>query len=639
MILDPPEPRTVFENSRRLTGPNRHFASTGAVLDVTTEVLGAIAHDPAAHARWQRLTRSMCVALGWSGDTMALRHQSGTLLAIAAPGDQLFTATEINEWAWEQACEFFSGFSELKNASPHGLAFDQIHAKGADFSAARVIFQAQAVAEKNSAVAVSALVNAARQHGLPVFVDEISVSIGAGAGSHTWELTALPTPAEVPWAALYNIPTALVTGSNGKTTTVRLLAAMLAAMLAAGSKLGTSVAVGYSCTEGVVVGGKQVESGDYSGPAGARTVLRHPDAQAAVLETARGGILRRGLAVEAADVAIITNISADHFGEYGIDNMDDLADVKLVVARALKKREPAGTLVLNADDPVLLSRAADFTGRVAFRVALFALDDNNPQLVRIRKKSDAATCAVRAGELLLARDGMVSNLGKVAEMPLTMGGVAAYNIANIAAAALAAAALGVDAQTIAHVLMHFGDSRHDNPGRLERWNIAGINVLIDYAHNPDGLANLLRVSQSIQRQQRGRLGLLLGQAGNREDGAISELAQVAAEYKPDLIVIKEIASMLRGREFGEVPHLLQKSLTQSGYAIENIRTMPDEVDAARVLLQWAQADDVLVLPIHQKPARTELITLLDAMVASQWQEVSPLPARLDCVPLNDERES
>ena len=234
---------------------------------------------------------------------------------------------------------------------------------------------------------------------------------------------------------------------------------------------------------------------------------------------------------------------------------------------------------------------------------------------------------------------MVSNLGKVAEMPLTMGGVAAYNIANIAAAVLAAAALGVDAQTIAHVLMHFGDSRNDNPGRLERWNISGINVLIDYAHNPDGLANLLRVSQSIQRQQRARLGLLLGQAGNREDGAISELAQVAAEYKPDLIVIKEIASMLRGREFGEVPHLLQNSLAQSGYAIENIRTMPDEVDAARVLLQWAQADDVLVLPIHQKPARTELITLLDAMVASQWQAGSPLPARLDCEPLNDEQEN
>ncbi len=635
MILVPPEPLTVFENSRRLTGPNRHFASTGAVLDVSTKVLGAIAHDPTAHARWQRLTRSMCVALGWSGETMALRHQSGTLLAIAAPGDQLFTATDINEWAWEQACEFFSGLSELKNASPHGLAFDQIHAKCADFSAARVIFQAHAAAEKNSAVAVSALVNASRQHGLPVFVDDISVSIGAGAGSHTWELTALPTPAEVPWAALYNIPTALVTGSNGKTTTVRLLAAMLAAMSAAGSKLGASVAVGYSCTEGVVVGGEQVESGDYSGPAGARTVLRHPNAQAAVLETARGGILRRGLAVEAADVAIITNISADHFGEYGIDNMNDLADVKLVVARALKKMEPAGTLVLNADDPVLLSRAADFTGRVA----LFALDDNNPQLVGIRKKSDAATCAVRAGELLLTRNGMVSNLGKVAEMPLTMGGVAAYNIANIAAAALAAAALGVDAQTIAHVLMHFGDSRHDNPGRLERWNISGINVLIDYAHNPDGLANLLRVSQSIQRQSRGRLGLLLGQAGNREDGAISELAQVAAEYKPDLIVIKEIESMLRGREFGEVPHLLQNSLTQSGYAIENILSMPDEVDAARVLLQWAQADDVLVLPIHQKPARTELVTLLDAMVASQWQAGSPLPTRLDYVPLNDERES
>ncbi len=626
MIDEPPERRTVFEDSRRLTGPNRYFTSTGAVLDVITAALGSTALDPAAQARWQRLARSMCAALGWPGELAILPHQRGTLLAIAAPADQLFTTTEVNEWAWEQASGVFSGTANFKNLSLNDGPFDQVHSLGVDFSAALVIFQMRAATEKNAAM--TALLDAAKQHGLPVFVDDTSVSIGAGAGSRTWQATALPAPAEVHWSALYNIPTVLVTGSNGKTTTVRLLAAMLTV----GGRPGASVAVGYSCTEGVVVGSEQVESGDYSGPAGARAVLRHPDAQAAVLETARGGILRRGLAVENADVAIITNISADHFGEYGIDNMDNLADVKLVVARALKKTAPAGTLVLNADDPVLLNRAADVAGCVA----LFALDDNNPHLVRLRESADAATCgatcAVRAGDLLLTRGGVVSNLGKVAEMPLTLGGVAAYNIANIAAASLAAAALGVDAATIAHVLTHFGENRQDNPGRLERWTIAGITVLIDYAHNPDGLANLLRVSQSIQHQPRGRLGLLLGQAGNREDDAINELAHVAAAYKPDLVMIKEIASMLRGREWGAVPHLLQAALTASAYAIANIRIVPDEVNAARELLQWAQAGDVLVLPIHQKFARTELIAMLDAMVASQWQVGSPLPARLDFVP-------
>ena len=198
-------------------------------------------------------------------------------------------------------------------------------------------------------------------------------------------------------------------------------------------------------------------------------------------------------------------------------------------------------------------------------------------------------------------------------MPLTIGGVAEYNIANIAAAALAAAVLNVDADTIASVLKHFGDDRHDNPGRLERWNISGMTVLIDYAHNPEGLAALLRVSQSIQHQQGGRLGLLLGQAGNRGDEAIHALAHTAAEFLPDRIVIKEIASMLRGRQWGEVPALLQAGLADANFAAINIETVADEVNAARCLLEWAKPGDVVVLPIHQTAARAELTVLLDEM--------------------------
>ena len=593
-----PEPNACFEDSRRLTGPNRHFASAGAVLDVIAKRLGSVANDPAAHARWLALVRPMSVALGWSGDAVVLQHQNGTLLAIAAPADQLFTATEVNEWAWEQASGIFSGNSTIKSDPP----FDQVHLHGADFSTVLAVFQARADIEKIPAL--TALMAAAHLYSLPFFVDDTSVSIGAGEGSRTWLLADLPARDDVPWQALHDIPTVLVTGSNGKTTTVRLLAALLAA----GGADHAHRTVGYCSTEGVVISGQQIESGDYSGPAGARSVLRHPDAQAAVLETARGGILRRGLAVETADVAIITNISADHFGEYGIDNIEDLADVKLVVARALGA---TGTLVLNADDPVLLDRAV----RMSCPIALFALDDNHHHLVRLRQ-SGGATCAVKAGELILARSGAeynIVNLGKIAEMPLTIGGVAEYNIANIAAAALAAAALNVDADTIATVLRHFGDDRHDNPGRLERWNISGMTVLIDYAHNPEGLAALLRVSQAIQHQQGGRLGLLLGQAGNRGDEAIHALAHTAAEFLPDRIIIKEIASMLRGRQWGEVPALLQAGLADANFAAINIETVADEVNAGRCLLEWAKPGDVVVLPIHQTAARAELTVLLDEM--------------------------
>src|SRR5690606_1532058 len=179
-------------------------------------------------------------------------------------------------------------------------------------------------------------------HGVPLLADDDVVSIGAGAHGQAWAAHALPSVANVPWTALRALPTALVTGSNGRTTTVRLLAAITRAH-------GWPTA--HSCTDGVFFDGVALEAGDFSGPQGARTALRQPQAEAAILETARGGMLRRGLALCRADVAVVTNISVDHFGEYGIHDLDDLAMVKLTVARAVAD---GGLLVLNADDAILL---------------------------------------------------------------------------------------------------------------------------------------------------------------------------------------------------------------------------------------------------------------------------------------------
>ncbi|MBL8510186.1 MAG: Mur ligase [Betaproteobacteria bacterium] len=595
------EPNPCFDDSRRLTGPNRFYSGTAAILTP----LGAQADNPDAHRRWREAVIALCAALGWPDpQPIVQRHAGGTLLVMAAPEDQLFTATEINEWAWEQV-----HFSQPV-AGGDNPPFDRLHpgSKGAEVPH----FVARAAAELHPER--QTLLAAARSRGLPVFVDDEAISIGAGWGSRTWPLTALPQPASVPWAQLHDIPKALVTGANGKTTTVRLLAAMLAATLAT-----SQGSVGYCSTEGVVVGGQPVDSGDYSGPAGARLVLRHPEVRAAVLETARGGILRRGLAVESADVAVVTNISADHLGEYGIDSLDDLAEVKLVVARALGV---SGTLVLNADDPLLLARVARQSGRVA----LFAADDAHPALVSLRA-AGGATCAVADGQLWLSHQGVRTALGGVTAMPLTLGGAASYNLANIAAAALAAAALGVAPASIAGVLARFGQRRGDNPGRLERWTLGGITVLVDYAHNPDGLGRLLAVAAAVCQQSNGagRIGLLLGQAGNRSDEAIADLAQVAAAAKPAVVVLKEIVSMLRGRAIGEVPGLLKAGLQAAGFPEDRIHVEPDEVEAARQLLRWAKAGDVLVLPVHQGASRQQLTALLDSLQAVNWQAGVPLP--------------
>ena len=615
LVADPPpELNPCFTDSRRLTGHNRFFAGTGAVL----ETLGPTAQDAAAHARWHASVTALCGALGWPEATATVRrHAGGTLLAVAAPVDALFTVTEVNEWAWEQASGIFEPGVNVVADPP----FDQLHPLGKDFSAVVATFAVRAAAEENPALV--ALRATAVQHNIPLFADDNEASLGAGAGSRTWPLTALPDEASVPWKALHDIPKALVTGSNGKTTTVRLLAALIAA-----GDPKYRGKVGYSSTEGIVIGGEQAGDGDFSGPGGARLVLRDLRVEAAVLETARGGILRRGLAVDKADVAIVTNISADHFGEYGIDSLEDLADVKLVVAHALGT---VGTLVLNADDPVLRARAAS----QVCKVALFSDEDAHPALVAHRQ-AGGSTCGIAETQLCLVHQGRRTLLGEIRDMPLTFNGAAIYNVANIAAAALAASAMGVSAEIIGAELERFGRTRHDNPGRLERWLLTDTTVLIDYAHNPAGLAMLLSGSYSIRRDQiagggaAGRVGLLLGQAGNRSNEAIAALARTAATFQPDIIVLKEIASMLRGRALGAVPALLRDSLLGAGYPSENIHNESDEFDAARHLLRWAQAGDVLVLPIHQTAARKKLAALLDDLENTRWQAGSPLPAATRC---------
>ncbi len=575
-MAEAPEPNLGFADSRRLTGPSRWFAGTA----VTLTPLGHAAQDAQAHARWAAHVRAMCAQLGWPApQPRAMAHTREPALLFAAPEEALFTATEVNEWAWERT---------LAEAGETG--FDLAQDPG---DTAASTFAARAAAERRPALA--ALREAAAAHGLPLLADDDAVSIGAGAGSRCWPLGALPAVEAVPWAELCDVPTALVTGSNGKTTTVRLLAAIARA---------AGLADGMCCTEGVFVGGAAVDSGDYAGPAGARAVLRHRGVAAAVLETARGGILRRGLALRRADVAVVTNISADHLGEYGIATADDLAEVKLTVARALQ----GGTLVLNADAAVLMAAAARLPHAAAATHALFALDHSHPALAA-RRAAGGSSCGVRAGHLWLCRAGCETDLGAVATMPLTLGGVARYNVANAAAAALAAAALDLPEAAIVATLQAFGASPQDNPGRLERWSHRGTTVLVDYAHNPDGLAQLLRVARALQPR---RLGLLLGQAGNRDDGAILDLAATAAAFAPDRVVIKELPLMLRGRVPGEVPAILLAGLRAGLVAAERIALDADEEAAALALLAWALPGDVVVLPVHTASVRARLAAWLGA---------------------------
>ena len=194
-------------------------------------------------------------------------------------------------------------------------------------------------------------------------------------------------------------------------------------------------------------------------------------------------------------------------------------------------------------------------------------------------------------------------------MPLTVCGRAGYNVANLMAAALAAAGLGVPAATVAGVFARFGERVTDNPGRMMRFARNGVQVLVDYAHNPEGLAGLLEVAASL-RSRGGRLGMVLGHAGNRGDRDIERLAATAAQFAPALVVIKELEGYLRGREPGEVPRILRGALLRAGLPGEALAMRSTELDAVRCALEWARPGDVLALPVHGLAARAAVLDLL-----------------------------
>lgn len=584
-----------FEDSRRLTGPNPYFDDTGAVLETAI----GMPVDAALLEGWRSNVEHALRVLGWPHGAIVQRtHARGATLAFAAPFDQLYAATEVNEWAWLEALHAHG------HAVGAGIGLAPGHALAGDTE--RALAALVALARDEARPALVALANAAQQHGLPMLVDNDAVSIGTGNSSRTWPLDRIPASNDVPWPELHAIPTALVTGTNGKTTTVRLLAAML-------REHGLHTA--HSCTDGLYFDGGLLEGGDYSGPGGARVLLRNRAAQAAVLETARGGMLRHGLALRRADAAIVTNVQPDHLGEYGIDDLDALAQVKLTVARAIDAK---GLLVLNADDARLARLGASLDRPRAW----YALDDANPLLVA-QRAAGATTCAPADGRLQLAHAGQSHDLGAVAAMPLTLDGSARYNIANCAAASLAAHALGVPVATIAAVLARFGAQADDNPGRLQHLQLGGVTTFVDFAHNPDGMRGLLAIAN--RQRGTGRLALTLGQAGDRSDDDLHELAATVVAAHPDRVFVKEVSKYLRGRSPGEVPRILRANLERCGMAAAHIACADDEVDAARAALAWSRPGDVLVLQALAGDARRAITGLLSALHEVGWQPDQPLP--------------
>jgi cyanophycin synthetase len=597
MTTAPGAEAAPFDFSRRLIGANLFFGVPGAVLDVPAEW----PVDATREAAWRARVLDACSALGWRVPQLVVRrHAAGASLALSAPVDQLLTATSVNEWAWMDAL----GLPWMPDLPDDPTDDTETPAPEPITSRAAAFATLADASRHERAPTLMALLDAARHRHLPVVMDDDDLTIGTGTGAHTWPLKALPPPSGVPWPACHAVPTALITGTNGKTTTVRLLAAIAHE---------AGLASGHSSTAGLAIDGQSVRTGDYSGPDGARAVLRDTRVQMALLETARGGMLRRGLALQHADAAIVTNLSADHFGEYGITDLHGVADAKLIVAHAIGGD---GLLVLNADDPVLRERGL----RLRVPLAWFAQDDNDLLLAAHRERGHP-TCGLRLTSggarmhLVHPARGIAADLGNVATMPLTLNGHARYNVANLMGAALVASALKLPVAAITATFSRFGAQPTDNPGRLQQWRLpGGITVFVDYAHNPDGLRGLLATATATATAQHAtRLILVLGQAGNRADAEIRELATTAASFHPAHVVLKDIAGMQRGRAPGEVAGILRDELQRLGLPAQSISFESLEADAAQAALRRAQPGDTVVLPIHGAQALNDVQQLLGGL--------------------------
>jgi len=568
-------------DARRLTGPNLLSRRPGAVLDA--RLGGVEAEVEAVIGEWRRQTRRMLDALRWRDEELAVRRfASGASLFASAPIDALYTATEVVEWGWEAAVRAVGGGAGGED-EPDAAAF------------AAAVERLRSAAARERHPALLALRDAAAARGVAFLADDERVTVGLGTGSRTWPRAELPPPAAVDWPAVHDVPVALVTGTNGKTTTVRLTAAMLAA---------AGRTAGVTSTDCIAVGPAVLDFGDFSGPGGARTLLRDRRVEAAVLETARGGVLRRGLVLGRVAAAAVTNIAADHLGDYGVEDLAGLAEAKLLVTSAVA---PEGRAVLNADDPELAARGS----RGPSPVTWTSLEPRLPAAAGLDLAAHLAAggdAALLDGERFVLARGAGSRevVAAVSEVPIAFGGAARYNLANVLAAIGLASALGVPIDAMARGLAAVrNQDGADNPGRGFLMEIDGFRVLLDYAHNPHGLAALIGFASSLPARRR---LLLLGQAGDRDDQAIRELARAAWQLHPDRVIVKELPTMLRGRQPREVPAILEAELLRLGALREDLAYAATEVDAVHQALAWARPGDLLLLLVHTQ--REEAMAVL-----------------------------
>jgi cyanophycin synthetase len=373
------------------------------------------------------------------------------------------------------------------------------------------------------------------------------------------------------------IPVAAVTGTNGKTTVTRLLAQI-------GRAAGRSVS--WCNTDGIFLDGVTLDEGDWSGPGGARGAVTAEGAQLAILEVARGGLLRRGMGVTRVDVAVVTNVSADHLGEYHITDLDQLAEVKTSILAAVR---PGGWAVVNAEDDRVFTRR----GRSPERVFAFSTDPGTAGLREVLD-SGGRVATVEDGWLIVKDADGDARIVDLAEVPISLAGLSRVNISNALAATAAAIGLGLPTTAVAEGLRSFQPTPNQNPGRMNIWELDTRLVVVDYAHNAQSLEALVEFLGALAAGDR-LVWLLVGTAGDRTDDLLEQFAEIGARGA-DRLGITEKERFLRGRTNENMNVVLRRGAARGGQS--DVPVFPDELTGLEAFHAEAAPGDVVAVCAH-----------------------------------------